>query len=575
MEENKEITLKMEENKEIEFFYEKEFWYISVVLNNKYIDCLNKAQEIEDLVKNKVENLKDTDLKKIDWNKEWVQKVKDLGKNMSIKCEWIPLIESFPYTDENSGQKYNTLGYYEFEVEYYKDDQNKKASIDPALIQQIPTIIKNKLETFSKKLDNQYLNLDLESPIYIFVISDKMVPEEMAWNEANINKCKRIIGQWTEIYSGQWPDYSDGLFRERVQNNLSNRLSELHYIRRNSGFIYMEPDNFERFFENYMKKHVLEPTAQIRAVLFALMKFNYSLDILFVMKNFMDTDVIEKKIKNLTFLRGVVQTQMSLFYNELDLNRRQHYTKVLTHLIREFGLNRLLERINNKFEIIQESMDIVYQQLFEENQKRTQRGMNILNFLFGLGILIDIAAAIELTMMAWSENRIGSAIFQGAISIGILFILLAIMLYLIQVRMSVNKKKARLTVDSVLLDKKMENIILIKRKYPPCAGQYAFPGGFIEPKESEIAALKREVKEETGLDIIVERKVGVYDKPGRDPRGNIISNAYLCIIDSELSEIKCSDESTQVKLFPLEKIQDIDLAFDHEDILDDALKLRK
>ncbi|TFF86848.1 MAG: NUDIX hydrolase [Promethearchaeota archaeon] len=565
----------MEENKEIKFFYKKEFWYISVVLNTKYIDCLNKAQEIENLVKNKVEDLTDADLKKISWNKEWVQKVKDLGKNMSIKCEWIPLIESFPYTDENSGQKYDTLGYYRFEVEYYKDDQTKKASIDPALIQQIPIIIKNKLETFSKKLDNQYLNLDLESPIYIFVISDRMVPEEMAWNEANINKFKRIIGQWTEIYSGQWPDYSDGLFRERVQNNISNRLSELHYIRRNSGFIYMEPDNFEKFFENYMKEHVLKPTAQIRAVLFALMKFNYSLDILFVMKNFMDTDVIEKKIKNLTFLRGVVQTQMSLFYNELDLNRRQHYTKVLTHLIREFGLNRLLERINNKFEIIQESMDIVYQQLYEENQKRTQRGMNILNFLFGLGILIDIAAAIELTMMAWSENRISSAIFQGAISIGILIILLAIMIYVIQVRMSVGKKKARLTVDSVLLDEKMENIILIKRKYPPCAGQYAFPGGFIEPKESEIQALKREVKEETGLDIIVERKVGVYDKPGRDPRGNIISNAYLCIIDSELSEIKCSDESTQVKLFPLEKIKDIDLAFDHEDILDDALKLRK
>lgn len=575
MEENKEITLKMEENKEIKFFYEKEYWYISVVLNTKHIDCLNKAQEIEDLVKDKVENLTDTDLKKIDWNKEWVQKVKDLGKNMSIKCEWIPLIESFPYTDENIGQKYDTLGYYEFEVEYYKHDQTKKASIDPALIQQIPIIIKNELEKLSEKLDNKYLDLDLESPIYIFVISDKMEQKEIAWNEANIHKYKRTLGQWTEIYSGQWPDYSDGLFRERVQNNLSNRLSELHYIRRNSGFIYMEPDNFEKFFENYMKKHVLEPTAQIRAVLFALMKFNYSLDILFVMKNFMDTDVIEKKIKNLTFLRGVVQTQMSLFYNELDLNRRQHYTKVLTHLIREFGLNRLLERINNKFEIIQESMDIVYQQLYEENQKRTQRGMNILNFLFGLGIILDIFAGIEISMLAWSENRISDAIIQGAISIGILIILAGTALYIAKIRMSVNKKKARLTVDSVLLDKKMENIILIKRKYPPCAGQYAFPGGFIEPKESEIEALKREVKEETGLDVIVERKIGVYDKLGRDPRGNIISNAYLCIIDSELSEIKCSDESTQVKLFPLEKIQDIDLAFDHEDILDDALKLTK
>ncbi|GAG54096.1 unnamed protein product, partial [marine sediment metagenome] len=55
----------------------------------------------------------------------------------------------------------------------------------------------------------------------------------------NIEKYKKVIGSWTEIYSGQWEDYSETLFNKRIENNLSNRLSELHFLRRNSGFIYM------------------------------------------------------------------------------------------------------------------------------------------------------------------------------------------------------------------------------------------------------------------------------------------------------------------------------------------------
>ena len=557
----------------LQFFYEKEYWYMSAIINTGYIDCDKKVKEIEELIKKKIINLTDTDLKKISWNKPWLEKVKDIGKNMSIKCNWIPFIESFPYSDENLGLKYDTLGYIEFEVEYYKGNPDKKKNIEPVYIQQIPIVISNELKKFRTKIDNQYFNLDLESPIFIFVIADEMLPNDIKWTQENILKYKKVLGTWTEIYSGQWDDYTEKLYNGRVRNNLSNRLSELHFIRRNSGLIYMAPENYGRFFQSYIIENVLRPTAKIRSIVYALMSFNKSLDTLFVMKNFMDTDILEKKIKNLTFLRGVIQTQMSLIYDELDYNRRQHYTKVLSHLISEFTLNRLLDRINNKFDVIHSSIDLIYQQMNEENQAKTQRGMTVLNLLFSLGILIDIAAAIEISRLAFINSEFFSAIFQGTIGTILGSVLIIISIYLVKLKLESNRKKIRKTVDAVIVDRKMENIVLINRKYPPCAGQLALPGGFIEHKESPKEALIREVKEETGLDITVERKIGYYDKKGRDPRGLIESTAFLCFIDGEISDMECSDESTSVEFIPIYDLKGIDLAFDHEDIINDVLHI--
>ncbi len=65
----------------------------------------------------------------------------------------------------------------------------------------------------------------------------------------------------------------------------------------------------------------------MRAVLFALMTINNSLDVLFMKRYsdiFMSLERIEKKTNNLRFLRGMIKTKMSLIYNKLDRNPRQH-----------------------------------------------------------------------------------------------------------------------------------------------------------------------------------------------------------------------------------------------------------
>jgi 8-oxo-dGTP diphosphatase len=423
---------------------------------------------------------------------------------------------------------------------------------------------------YSKKEEIKGIIFDLESPIYIFVTSNELKPESVEWTKENINKYKKFIGYWTEIYSGQWEDYTNSLYDKRIKNNLSNRLSELHFIRRNSGFIYMAKENYKNFFESYMKEYVLLPTPKMRAVLFALRLINESLDLLFLKaqsEEFKDLEVIENKIRNLRFLRGLIQTNLSAIYNELDYNRRQHYTTVLKHLLKEFEIEGIVNRINEKFNTIYNSMQQLYQKKNEEIQKRTEKGLNYLNLLFGAGILADLGGVI---MIAFSlqQGELVAIVMNILITIIITGILIVTIIYNVYMRVQVKRVKVRRTVDAVIEDTK-GNIVLIKRKYPPFQGFYALPGGFIEKNEKFKKALHREVKEETNLDIKIIEKIGIFDTPGRDPRGNIHSTAFKCLV-RDTSNMKSGDDSKDVKLVSKAQLKNIELAFDHRKILNVA-----
>ncbi|MFW9828070.1 MAG: NUDIX domain-containing protein [Candidatus Thorarchaeota archaeon] len=553
----------------MEFRYKEEFWFISAFLNRSIVDGDRKSQEIEANVKKRLRNLSREDIYyKI--RDELGDIILDMAQNISLSCRWVPYLKNFPYEDENSQRRYDTLGFFQFDVEYYKNDLSKKENIKSNLIQQIPQILLTFLKDYSKEQENRGFILDLESPIYIFVTSNKLEPELVDWTKENIDKFKTIIGYWTEIYSGQWEDYTDALYDKRIKNNLSNRLSELHFIRRNSGFIYMAEENYENFFESYMKEFVLLPTPKMRAVLFALRLINESLDLLFLKaqsEEFTDLETIEDKIRNLRFLRGLIQTNLSAIYNELDYNRRQHYTTVLKHLLKEFEIEWIVNRINKKFNTIYDSMQQLYQKKNEEIQRRTEKGLNLLNLLFGAGILADLGGVI---MIAFSlqEDDLAAIFLNILISFIITGILIATIIFNIYMRVQVKKVKIAHTVDAVIEDTN-GNIILIKRKYPPFQNYYALPGGFIEKNENPKQALLREVKEETNLDIKIVEKIGIYNTAGRDPRGEIHSTAFKCLVE-DISNMISGDDSKDVELISKTRLKSIELAFDHRKIIDDA-----
>ena len=113
-----------------------------------------------------------------------------------------------------------------------------------------------------------------------------------------------------------------------------------------------------------------------------------------------------------------------------------------------------------------------------------------------------------------------------------------------------------------------QKILLIKRKNEPYKGYWALPGGFVEENERVEDAAVREVKEETGIDIVLQGIVGVYSEPGRDSRGHVISICYSAYADNRLKPVADTD-AAEIGVFEYDKIP-LKLAFDHRKMLEDA-----
>ncbi len=551
----------------LQFIYKEEFWYISAFLNSKEVSGKETAKKVEDFIKHKFKNLTPNDF----YRQDLKERIIDMVQNVSIECSWVSYLEFFPYRDENTNRAFNTLGFFQFKVEHYPDQPSKREKLEPLLIQQIPYLLLDDLKEFFKDVFYHRILIDTESPVYVFLTSNNTKPSIMEWTQENIELYKKLIGNWTEIYSGQWEDYSETLYTKRIENNLSNRLSELHFIRRNSGFVYMIEESYDKYFESYMIKYVLDPTPKMRAVLFALRSINASLDLLFLKTQsemFQDLKSIENKIQNLRLLRGLIQTNLSKVYNELDNNRRQHYTSVLKHLLNEFEIEGVVKRLNEKFATIYDAMQDLYHKKSQEDQQKTERHLNILNLLVGADVLVGFTGII-IQGFSLQEGTLFASLVNGIVGIIISAILSLTILYYVYTRIQLKKSDVSLTVDAIIEDQK-GNVVLIKRKYPPFRNYFALPGGFIKEGEKPSEAIIREVKEETNLDIKVESKIGVYNKEGRDPRGNVHTTAYKCRIIGETSDMRGGDDAKNAELIPIDQLKTIELAFDHKEILRDA-----
>jgi len=131
------------------------------------------------------------------------------------------------------------------------------------------------------------------------------------------------------------------------------------------------------------------------------------------------------------------------------------------------------------------------------------------------------------------------------------------------------------TVDAIVLCRKQDDfqVLLIRRGNEPFKGKWALPGGFIDENERIKDAVKRELYEETGLKIQNFTFTGLYDKPGRDPRGRTITAAFLAILDDCLFSPKAADDAAEARWFSISSLPPLD--FDHEEIIKDARTMLK
>lgn len=75
-------------------------------------------------------------------------------------------------------------------------------------------------------------------------------------------------------------------------------------------------------------------------------------------------------------------------------------------------------------------------------------------------------------------------------------------------------------------------VLLVRRGGPPLQGQWSIPGGILEVGETLIEGVRRELAEETGIDVRVRTLIEVFERIDRDPSGkaqyHFVVLDYLC-----------------------------------------------
>ena len=134
---------------------------------------------------------------------------------------------------------------------------------------------------------------------------------------------------------------------------------------------------------------------------------------------------------------------------------------------------------------------------------------------------------------------------------------------------TIYEARPTLTVD-VLIPNKEGNLLVIRRGHAPYEGMWCWAGGMVDPGETVETTGVREVKEETGLSVSIERVVGIYSKMGRDPRGHYISITLLAKPVDEKPRI--TEEATDWKWAT--STEKLEMAFDHARIRADYERMK-
>lgn len=127
-----------------------------------------------------------------------------------------------------------------------------------------------------------------------------------------------------------------------------------------------------------------------------------------------------------------------------------------------------------------------------------------------------------------------------------------------------------LAVDVIveMADRPGRPVVLVGRRNPPLG--WAIPGGFVDVGETVEQAAVRELREETGLDIVDLSLFGVYSDPERDPRGHTVSVVFTAAATG--TPLAGDDAAEVLMVLPQESPATV---FDHARILNDYCRTRR
>ena len=118
-------------------------------------------------------------------------------------------------------------------------------------------------------------------------------------------------------------------------------------------------------------------------------------------------------------------------------------------------------------------------------------------------------------------------------------------------------------------------VVLVRRAAEPLAGAWSLPGGAVETGETLAAALRREVREETGLEVEVGPLVEVLDRIFRDDSGRVrhhyVLIDYLCRVRG--GTLQAGSDAAAVAAIAAADLDTCDLAPETRAVIDRALAM--
>jgi 8-oxo-dGTP diphosphatase len=128
------------------------------------------------------------------------------------------------------------------------------------------------------------------------------------------------------------------------------------------------------------------------------------------------------------------------------------------------------------------------------------------------------------------------------------------------------------TVDVVIFTLRDERlqVLLVRRRSGPHAGEWAIPGGEIQAGEALRDTALRTLEEQTGLGDVYLEQLYTFVDPDRDPRRRLITVSYFAVVPATDVVPRTTDDAEHVRWWAIENLPE--LAFDHADILHYALK---
>ncbi|MHC0446670.1 NUDIX hydrolase [Flavobacterium sp. 3-218] len=139
-----------------------------------------------------------------------------------------------------------------------------------------------------------------------------------------------------------------------------------------------------------------------------------------------------------------------------------------------------------------------------------------------------------------------------------------------------NLQNIRVAVDAIVFGYQNSQlyVLLIQQKFGSAESYWALPGGLVKNDESLNDAVRRELKEETNVEVNYFEQLFTFgDDITRDPRNRVISVAYFALVDPSKLEIKADSDVDKVQWFQINEIPK--LAFDHNLILKKAIERLK